>query len=282
LCPLPITSRAFLGLRIALGVFLLVTAGLKLHGLVVDPLAGDSFLASPRLQIAAIEVELLLGLWLLSGWQLCAARLVALAFFGILASASLWLALQGQSSCGCFGRVQVNPWATFALDVVIVAALGFVPMSAASSNAVSWAGILRIVSGAAVLLAGIVGIFFLAFDNPLAALAHLRGERIVVQPAVSDVGEGVSGEWRDFEILITNHGDSPVRIVGGTDDCACSTTSDLPVTIPAHGSAALTLRGRLSGTPGRFLQRYVLYTDDSEQGVLTARFAGRIRAPALP
>jgi len=79
--PPQLASRVFHGLRIALGLFLLVTAALKLHGLAVDPLAGDSFLASPRLQIAAIEVELLLGLWLLSGWQLRAARIVALTLF---------------------------------------------------------------------------------------------------------------------------------------------------------------------------------------------------------
>jgi hypothetical protein len=279
LCPPQIGSRGFLGLRIALGLFLLVTAGLKLHGLVVDPLAGDSFLASPRLQIAAIEVELLLGLWLLSGWQLRAARFVALAFFGILASASLWLALQGQSSCGCFGRVQVNPWATFALDVAIVAALAFVPMSAAKSNSVPLAGIIRIVGGAAVLLAGIVGIFFLAFDNPLAALARLRGERIVVQPAVSDVGEGRAGDVHTFVVQLTNLTKKQVRILGGTTACSCVASNDFPLNLAPQSSISIRVHIRFTGSRGRFRGKYVLYTDDNKQPVVVAQFAGRVLGP---
>lgn len=68
-----------------LGVFLLIAAGLKAYGLAFDPLSQDSFLASPRLLIATIGVEILLGLWLLSGWSARAAWVAALGFFGILA-----------------------------------------------------------------------------------------------------------------------------------------------------------------------------------------------------
>src|SRR5216683_1052672 len=83
-----------------IGSFLLAAAGLKAHGFLVDPLSHDSLLGFPRFQIAIIEAEIILGLWLLSGWRMRQAWAVALALFVILASASLYLALDKQNSCG--------------------------------------------------------------------------------------------------------------------------------------------------------------------------------------
>src|SRR5438094_154701 len=65
--PPSLQDRAARFVRWALGLVLLVAAGLKVHSLALDPLSGDAFLASPRLLIATIEVEIVLGLWLLSG-----------------------------------------------------------------------------------------------------------------------------------------------------------------------------------------------------------------------
>jgi len=57
-------------LRVVLGLVLLGAAGLKIHSLFLGSSVRDSLLSSPRLQVATIEVELLLGVWLLSGWWL--------------------------------------------------------------------------------------------------------------------------------------------------------------------------------------------------------------------
>ena len=60
--PLPqITTLPFRALRVVLGLFLLIAAGLKIHGLLFDPSAQESILSSPRFQVATIEVEILLG-----------------------------------------------------------------------------------------------------------------------------------------------------------------------------------------------------------------------------
>jgi hypothetical protein len=53
--PSQITYWGFRILLVVLELLLLAAAGLKFHGLVFDPLTQDSFLASPRLRIAAIE-----------------------------------------------------------------------------------------------------------------------------------------------------------------------------------------------------------------------------------
>lgn len=121
----PLATPGSQALVTALGCLLLAAAGAKAYGFAFDPLSQDSFLASPRLQIAEIEIEALLGVWLLSGWGRRAAWGAALALFGILACVSCYLALAGQPSCGCFGRVTINPWVTFTLDVLIVAALSY-------------------------------------------------------------------------------------------------------------------------------------------------------------
>jgi hypothetical protein len=44
-----------------LGIFLLVTAELKIHGLSVDPYGQENFLRTPWMQLLAVEVEVLLA-----------------------------------------------------------------------------------------------------------------------------------------------------------------------------------------------------------------------------
>jgi hypothetical protein len=51
----------------ALGVLLLVAAGLKLVGQNVAPYAQFGFLIHPSMQLAAVEWEIVLGLWLVFG-----------------------------------------------------------------------------------------------------------------------------------------------------------------------------------------------------------------------
>jgi hypothetical protein len=47
-----------------LGVLLFVTALLKLQGIAADPVARRGVFTAPELQLAIIEVEVLLGVWL--------------------------------------------------------------------------------------------------------------------------------------------------------------------------------------------------------------------------
>jgi hypothetical protein len=92
-----------------------------------------SLLESRWFLIAVVEFELFFGLWLLSGlFPSSFGReaggegltwLAALGCFSLFACVSLYKALSGAASCGCFGPVRVNPWYTTTLDVALVAAL---------------------------------------------------------------------------------------------------------------------------------------------------------------
>jgi hypothetical protein len=241
------------------GALLLGAAGLKAYALATDPFAQDSPLLSPRLLIATIQVETLLGLWLVSGWAPRAARLAGIGFFLILAGSSLYLALEGQPSCGCLGRVTVSPWLTFALDTAVVAAL--LLLRPAPGFAIPTGGLLRaswpIALGTMLILVLTAGLFLLAVEDPEAALARLRGEPITVEPSRSWVGERPAWEEETFTILLRNHGNARVRIYGGTADCACIVTRDLPVTVPPHESRPISVQVMFKGPPGLFQRRFL-------------------------
>jgi len=107
-------------IRIALGVLLLTAAGLKAHQLATEPVLSTGLLDSRWLLMATVEFELLFGLWLLGNIWPKPTWAAALACFGLFAGVSLYKALSGHASCGCFGRVPVNPWYTATLDVAMV------------------------------------------------------------------------------------------------------------------------------------------------------------------
>jgi hypothetical protein len=201
-------------------------------------------------KFSPFEVEVLLGLWLLSGMHPRLSWWVTLSFFAILAGMSFLLAWQGQASCGCFGKVEVNPWYTFALDVVIVVAMVvFSPLSllgrgvggeGLNLSAAPMSSFFQIILITTLLL-GILALgFTLITGDPWAALVRLRGETLAVIPAVTQLGEGNAGESRTFQVQLRNYSDKPIKVVGGTTSCSCITTQDLPITIPSAAVNRLT------------------------------------------
>jgi hypothetical protein len=126
------------------------------------------------------------------------------------------------------------------------------------------------------------GTFLLAIDNPVDALARLRGESLTVSPSETKVGDGVLGEERIFTIHLRNHTDRTIRVVGGTTNCGCVATDNLPIDLPPRESRRIDVHMKFSGGLGRFQHRFVLYTDDNQQRVVVARFSGRVIDPPPP
>lgn len=265
--------------RLLLGAVLSGAAALKFQGLSTGALPQNPLLASPHLLLLAIEVEALLGLWLLSGLAQRHARLAGIGFFALLTAISLHQGLTGQRSCGCFGTIHVSPWWTFAFNVAAIASLAWFRPRVASTAAAPPAWVqpwVQIGVGAGAILVVVVGIFLLLHDEPVRALAQLRGEAVGVEPYVTDVGAGRPGEMRTFTIHLTNYTARPVRVVGGTTSCSCVTTKDLPVELPPARSRTIRVEMRFAGSPGRFLHRFVLYTDNEHQWAVVAHFTGSV------
>jgi hypothetical protein len=262
---------------------LLCAAGLKAYGLWSGTAEPDPFFFSPRTEMAVIETEAVLGLWLVSGIYPRVSRQVAIVFFGLLASASLYLALAGQASCGCFGRIHINPWITFALDVGAVALLCLLPMPDASSNHPSaWSASLQFLGKTcfrAVVILMVVAIFFLlTTDDPATSLARLRGDSITIEPAVCDFESAPFGTKRSLHVRLTNRTERPIRIVGGSADCRCVAIHSLPIILSAGETQTIEVKATFRGSPGRFRHRYKLFTDDEALPLVVAYIGGQVAA----
>ncbi|MFO0842484.1 MAG: DUF1573 domain-containing protein [Gemmataceae bacterium] len=251
---------------------------MKLYGLSLDPFAEGSVLASPRLQIAAIELEILLGLWLLAGWAARWSWLASLGMFSVFACVSLYLALAGQASCSCFGRLMVSPWITVGIDVAAVAALVvWRPVPDVEGLRPAWVQqVVKVAVGVCLLLAIGSGAARVGFASPAEALAWLRGEAVTVDPAVYDVGKGTRGEERTFRIQLTNRTRQPIQVVGGTTTCSCVTTKDLPLTLAEGETESIEVSVAFVGSPGRFQRLFRLITDAASQPRVVARFSGEV------
>ncbi|MBI2807076.1 MAG: DUF1573 domain-containing protein [Planctomycetes bacterium] len=190
----------------------------------------------------------------------------------------------GQASCGCLGaKVSVNPWIMFTIDVAAFFAL----LLARPDLTPLWVHRVRILSvcsgvlGAYLLLLGsVAGIAHVRYGSIDAALASLRNERLSLQPALVDMGEGIAGEERDASVELTNWTEHPIRLIGGTADCSCTVLGDLPITIPPGESRSITVTMRLPKTPGLFNRKAQLTIDDEGFKRIGFRLIGRISRAA--
>lgn len=228
---------------------------------------------SPRIYAAGVLLEAILGAWLLLGIAPAWSWAITLGFFGLLGTLSLRLGLLGQTSCGCLGKLTLSPWWAFAFDVAAtLALLRWRPPFLASGLR---AGLPIIFFGAVGFLM-VIGTLSSWHGSVPAAVAHIRGETIVADPEVTDVGEGRLGEFHPFSLNLTNYADKTVRIVGGTSDCSCVATTKLPIDIPPKERRSIDVRVRFTGSAGEFRRRFVLHTDDGRLRAMPITVVGRV------
>ena len=259
---------------------LLIAAGLKGHALWTQPISSNFVLGSRPAELAVVYGEVFLAFWLLSGrlWPL--AWLTSLLLFLAFAVRSGWQMWEGHSSCGCFGQVEVAPWITLIVDL---AAVGLLLL--AWPARIDWQklGQSRWLPRAAwslgtavLLLAGGFGLLAWQAGSATAALAQLRGDVLTISPTLADLGDQSPGTISTTTIAIRNHSPQAVRLVGGTTDCGCAATQDLPVTIPPGGTTTIRLQVRFGGKSGRFQRGYWLWTDARTQPQVIAWFTGGV------
>jgi hypothetical protein len=121
--------------RLTMAVVLLLAAGSKGYQLSTEPVLGTGLLGSRWFLIGVVEFELFFGLWFLAGHLPSLSWAAALICFGAFAGTSLYKGMSGYASCGCFGRLTVNPWYAAGLDLAIVWFLLYWPPSPLHSPA---------------------------------------------------------------------------------------------------------------------------------------------------
>ncbi len=123
----------FAQLRFGVAAILLFAAGLKAYQIATAPLPPTvqnsiftpllELLNNRHLLMAVVVGEMLFAAILASGvWRQWTWLLSVLGFLAFTII-SLMKALSGESSCGCFGAIAINPWITMTFDLVIVALL---------------------------------------------------------------------------------------------------------------------------------------------------------------
>jgi hypothetical protein len=200
---------------------------------------------------------------------------------------SLYLGAIGQASCGCFGAVRASPWHAFAVDMTALVLLGMARPDFHILRGLTrrqWrTAMLRGLSAAVVVVAlggGIIGLASLSFGSVDAALARLRGERISIRPSIVDVGAGQPGDTLEAVVEVVNRTDRPVNLLGGTSDCSCVTTRDLPVALEPGEARSVSVQVRLTGNAGFFNRKAFFWTDCEQARRPMFALTGRIEAPA--
>ncbi len=97
------------------GLVLIVATVLKIHHLLTEPIISKGFWESWEFFLIQIPLELGLGIWLVCGLFKKAAWVAAVLSFGLFIVVTLQKGFIGAESCGCFGRVHVNPWVTLSV-----------------------------------------------------------------------------------------------------------------------------------------------------------------------
>ena len=123
----------FAQFRFVVAGILFLATGLKAYQLATAPLPpvvqGSVF--TPLLELlndryflmATVVGEILFALILITGIWLQYTWLLSLLGFSVFTLVSMMKGWGGESSCGCFGTVTVNPWLTATFDAAIVGLL---------------------------------------------------------------------------------------------------------------------------------------------------------------
>ena len=272
--------RRYTIVRIVLGVLLLAAAGLKLNSLSVSAVPRVGWFAQPWVQLAAVEWEAVLGLWLLIGAQPRGSWFAAVGTFVAFAGVSAYLGWVGVASCGCFGTIQATPWLAFGVDLSVVAGLSIAVPKPAVGNGPARPVLPRLVPAAVALgvCSAPIALGLIAPTFAATTLASLRGETLIAVPSVIDLGECTRDQELRVEVQVRNMSTRSIRLVGGTADCSCDVTPDLPAVLQPGEDRSIQIRFRVKQPgPGVFTRTVRIGTDDAEEPYLNLMVRGRIR-----
>jgi hypothetical protein len=101
------------------------------------------------------------------------------------------------------------------------------------------------------------------FGSIGSALAYMRGERLFAY--VAPTGRIPKGEESELNLFISNLGDRPVRILGGTSSCSCLVPLGLPALLEATDTRNIRIKFRPKRRTGRITEGLRLFTDHPNQ-----------------
>jgi hypothetical protein len=109
--------------RVMISAILLTAAALKAYQLATEPVPNRDILSYRWSLMIEVEFELFFGLWLLSGLYRRLAWGLGVVCFAVFSAITLYKGIIGETTCGCFGKIHVNPWYTLMLDLTLLGSL---------------------------------------------------------------------------------------------------------------------------------------------------------------
>jgi hypothetical protein len=113
-------------------------------------------------------------------------------------------------------------------------------------------GILVVAIASFFFMLAVFGEVIWMYGSVYETLLSIRGESLVVDPSLTELGAIHSGETRSFAVSLTNYNNHPVRIIGGTSDCNCIAISDLPLVVSSRSSRQITIKFEARGRATTF------------------------------
>jgi hypothetical protein len=99
------------------------------------------------------------------------------------------------------------------------------------------------------------------------ALTTLRSAQVSVTPYRVDVGVQAGGETIPVRVRLNNWSDHEHRVVGGTSDCSCIATEDLPLTLAPGESREVVVYMQLPEVTGSFGKRAWFWADTDQRKI---------------
>ena len=258
----------WLVMRFVVAVIVLTAAFMKAYQLATEPSFGEGLFHARWFNILVVEFELFFGIWLMVGLLPKLTWLATIGCFSIFALISLFKALSGEVSCGCFGAVTVNPWITTVFDVgVIGSLLAFRPASSISVvNAPKidllleryW---LRSTFLATSILLLAVTIHVYLFFGSFVGL----GNFMTPQEITFEIDKSFETQDKNIvRVIVKNKTDGITRLVGAKIDCGCGKIEGIPVSVPSRSQSQIFFvagEGVDREEKAKYNQRVVFFVD---------------------
>ncbi len=234
------------------------------------------------LKVVSIPFELALGGWLILSVNKRAPLLVALVTFAGFTAVNVRDISHGVAKCGCFGDLPMTPWSALAIDGTALAllALSYLTLRRGETfRTGTRVELLSFAASQAVIVAGWTALVAASFGSSEVALASLGGDEVAVRPGQIDFGTAATSDILQRIVTVHNLSAGPVTLLGGSADCSCVTTTDMPVTIPPGESRSIGIALKLPPTAGNTRREAYLWTDHPAHKSLVLELSGRAVLP---
>jgi hypothetical protein len=265
-------GRAFLVLRLALAAILLAAAIMKS----LQPASGT--LSERLVPAGQILLECLMAGWLVLGGWPRVLRIASAGLFSIFAIVAGVAVYQGRTSCGCFGRVEVSPVLTLAIDIAAVIALLCIRASSTPQIRFArlWAGL--------ILLAGVVAAAMPIWRQVTAIDAHLHPDApsdsvIRTESSVADLGYIEEDSMHTVRFALTAPGDTPWPIARVDADCGCTAVVEHPPQLEPGRVAEIVVRFHAPREIAPYRKALWLRSADPAAKPLKLEIAARVGMP---